>query len=124
MSSPHASRVAVIDPDCAVRDSLVVLLTAAGIVAQGFDSVEAFLAGTDPNLVGCVTGNIGRDGGPARQLFAAARSRGHDIPVILFSANMRPSVIRQAMNAGVAAVLARPANPGEFIAEVRRLLGI
>ena len=124
MASHRIARVAIVDPDCAVRDSLVALLTAAGIASQGFDTAEAFLAGTETNPVGCVTGNIGPDGGPGRQLFAAARSRDPAIRVILFSANMRQEVIHKAMRAGVAAVLARPANPGEFIGQVRRLLGI
>ncbi len=124
MSSSRPTRVAVIDPDCAVRDSLVALLGATGIASQGFDSIETFLAGLDSNPVGCVTGNIGRGGGPGLQLLAAVRSHGHAIPVILFGADLRQTVKRQVMRAGAAAVLARPANPGEFIAEVRRLLGI
>ena len=59
---------------------------------------------------------------PAPHILGTLRGLGHAVPVILFSVRNDAETRRLAEEAGATAVLAKPADPGEFIQLVRRLL--
>ena len=53
MTEQNEFKVAIIDDDDALRDALLVLVTAAGWHADGYASAEAFLASLDGERAGC-----------------------------------------------------------------------
>ena len=118
------ARVYVVDNDCAIRESIAALLESAGIGSRLFSSAEALLEAFDAADAGCVTADYGRSGEPGAHILETLRGRGHAVPVILFSMRQDEVAKRRAAQAGAAALLAKPADPGEFIQLVRRLLAI
>jgi two-component system response regulator FixJ len=120
----HGSKVYVVDADCAIRESMAALLDSAGIGSRLFPSAAALLEDFDVADAGCVTVDYGGPGDPGAQILGVLRGLGHAVPVILFSVRHDAQIKRRAGDAGAAALLAKPANPGEFIQLVRRLMAI
>jgi FixJ family two-component response regulator len=118
----HGTRVYVVDADGAIRESIAALLDSAGIASRLFPSAAALLDAFDPADAGCVTADYGGAGDPGAQILAALRGPGHAVSVILFSVRHDAEMKRRAEKAGAAALLAKPADPGEFVQLVRRLL--
>jgi FixJ family two-component response regulator len=117
-----SSRVYVVETDSVVRESLAALLDSAGISSRLFSSAETLLEAFDAQDAGCVTADCDGKGEPGLRLLGILRGLGHAVPVILFSAADDAETRRRAGEAGAAALLIKPADPGHFIHLVRSLI--
>jgi FixJ family two-component response regulator len=83
MTSNHPSTVFIIDNDVPLRASLRFLLESVGLVSEGFDSAEAFLAAFDPDRAGCLILDVRLPGMSGVVLQQALRERGCRLPIIV-----------------------------------------
>ena len=100
--------VPVVDDDAAVRDSLSLLLQAAGYVSVGFASAEALLAGL-PAEARCLIADVRMPGGmDGVCLVETLRRRGIPLPVILVSGHGDIPLAVRAIKAGAADFIEKP----------------
>jgi two-component system response regulator FixJ len=100
--------VPVVDDDGAVRDSLSLLLRAAGYASLGFASAEALLAGL-PAEARCLIVDVRMPGGmDGVTLVEALRRRGNTIPTILVSGHGDIPLAVRAMKAGAVDFIEKP----------------
>jgi len=83
MTTNHPSTVFIIDNDEPLRASLRFLLDSVGLVSEGFDSAEAFLAAFDPERAGCLILDVRLPGMSGVVLQQALRERGCRLPIIV-----------------------------------------
>jgi len=83
MTTNHPSTVFIIDNDVPLRASLRFLLDSVGLVSEGFDSAEAFLAAFDPERAGCLILDVRLPGMSGVVLQQALRERGCRLPIIV-----------------------------------------
>lgn len=100
--------VLVVDDDAAVRDSLSLLLRAAGYASRGFASAEALLAGL-PAEARCLIIDVRMPGGmDGVALVEALRRRGTLLPAILVSGHGDIPLAVRAMKAGAVDFIEKP----------------
>jgi len=83
MTTNHPSTVFIIDNDVPLRASLRFLLDSVGLVSEGFDSAEAFLAAFDPERAGCLILDVRLPGMSGVVLQQALRERACRLPIIV-----------------------------------------
>ena len=110
--------ISIIDDDEPVRDSLGLLLDAAGIEWGGFASCEAFLA-AGGNHAKCLILDIHMPGMSGLELLDALRRLGDDRPVIVVTAHPTPAAIERARAAGALAILEKPFKASELLSLIR-----
>lgn len=115
--------VAIVDDDEEVRLSMGSLLRACGFEARAFDSAAAFLAAAGLTAFGCLVTDVNMPGMTGLEMLDALRDRGAALPVIVISALDPEHTRRLAMAHGADAYLAKPVDPDELLACLRRLLG-
>lgn len=105
---PAAALVPVVEDDAAVRDSLTLLLRAAGYRSVGFASGEALLAGL-PAEARCLIADVRMPGGmDGVTMVEALRRRGIGLPVILVSGHGDIPLAVRAMKAGAVDFIEKP----------------
>ena len=102
MAMPHRNpsrlRVAVVDDDESVRESLQGLLASLGYAVETYSSAEAFLGSARPERLDCLILDVRMPGmsGPELQQELAARRR--EIPIVFISSygyeDVRPRIRR------------------------------
>jgi len=104
------SKVAVVDDDLAMLDSVQCLLESAGYTVSTYPSAVAFL--TDPTAwPACLITDQNMPEMTGLELAAHLRTKGAVIPVLLFSGHLSASLISRAAELGIE-VVGKPA-PGE-----------
>ncbi|MDB5374951.1 MAG: uncharacterized protein JWP04_3593 [Belnapia sp.] len=105
---PAVPLVPVVEDDAAVRDSLSLLLRAAGYASVGFASAEALLAGL-PAEARCLIADVRMPGGlDGVAMVEALRRRGVSLPVILVSGHGDIPLAVRAMKAGAVDFIEKP----------------
>ena len=101
-------RVALVDDDESMRESLPDLLRELGFAAQAFPSAEAFLASGDIAATQCLLLDVAMPGmsGPQLQRELTARKQG--IPIVFITARVDESVRRQLIEQGAVDCLFKP----------------
>jgi two-component system response regulator FixJ len=118
--APPAGVVFVIEDDDAVRDSLLVLLTAEGFEAVGFDNCAAAIiaiAGARPD---CLVLDFHVPGMNGAELIRTLAARRIALPVVLITGRIDRKTRLQAIASGADVVLHKPLDHGELIAAVQR----
>lgn len=95
MSTP-ARRVAVVDDDAAVLDSVCFLLEVEGHSAQPFVSGPAFLEALDPDRFDCVILDQHMPGLTGLELAQRLRATGNTLPIMLISGAVTPEILGKA----------------------------
>ena len=114
--------VPVVDDDGAVRDSLSLLLRAAGYASVGFASAEALLAGL-PAEARCLIVDVRMPGGmDGVALVEALRRRGSMIPAILVSGHGDIPLAVRAMKAGAVDFIEKPYEDTAILGAVAQAL--
>ena len=116
-----AGTVHIIDDDAAIRDSLRVLLEAAGFAVQTHDSPNAFLVAA-PRLEGCVLTDVRMpeiDGLELQQLLTQRCIR---LPVIVMTGLGDVPIAVRAMKAGAVDFLQKPFDDEQLLDAVHRAL--
>lgn len=119
--SPQAGpTVFLVDDDEAVRDSLSMLVRAAGLEVECFADPEAFLATFDPERHGCVVLDLRMPHRNGIEVFEAIRARGGPIPVLFLSAHGTVPLAVRAMRRGALDFLEKPVDHHTLLERIRR----
>jgi two-component system response regulator FixJ len=100
--------VFVIDDDSAALDSLLMLLEAEGMSAQGFSSGTQFLSAFNPALRGCIVTDVRMPGMDGVQLIQKLKSNDCALPIIVVTGHADVALAVQAMKAGAAEFVEKP----------------
>jgi two-component system, LuxR family, response regulator FixJ len=114
--------VHVVDDDEAVRDSLSLLLEAAGLSVRTYDSAIAFLKAL-PNLgAGCVLTDVRMPDLDGLELQRRLTELGIRLPVIVMTGHGDVPIAVEALKAGAADFLEKPFDDGQLLAAVSSAL--
>jgi two-component system response regulator FixJ len=110
--------VHVVDDDEAVRDSLGLLLEAAGLSVRTYDSATAFLKAL-PNLAaGCVLTDVRMPELDGLELQRRLTELGIRLPVIVMTGHGDVPIAVEALKAGAADFLEKPFDDAQLLAAV------
>jgi two-component system response regulator FixJ len=111
----------VVDDDADFRDSIHMLLEAAGFTVQSYASATQFLA--DHVLKGgCLIADIRMPDMDGLELQKEIIKRGIELPVIIITGHGDVPQAVQAMKAGAIDFIEKPFNPEHVLSSVRRAL--
>jgi two-component system, LuxR family, response regulator FixJ len=114
--------VHVVDDDEAVRDSLSLLLEAAGLSVRTYDSATAFLKAL-PNLAaGCVLTDVRMPELDGLELQRRLTELGIRLPVIVMTGHGDVPIAVEALKAGAADFLEKPFDDAQLLAAVSSAL--
>jgi two-component system response regulator FixJ len=111
--------VHVVDDDEAIRDSLAILLGAAGFTVATYPSAEAFLL-TAPQGSGCCVIDVRMPGMGGLELQEELVRRGRRIPVIVVTGHAEVPLAVKAMKAGAVDFVEKPFDEQTIVASIRR----
>jgi two-component system response regulator FixJ len=116
-----ADSVFIADDDPAIRDSLRLLLDAAGFKARAFGSAESFLA--DPAIKrGCLIADVRMPGMSGLELLEEIVRRQLHLAVIIITGHADIPLAVRAMKAGAVDFLEKPFDSALLAESVRRAL--
>jgi FixJ family two-component response regulator len=101
-------RVAVVDDDRSVRESLPDLLREFGFDSQAFSSSQEFLDRERGGKFGCLILDIGMPGMSGLELQKELRTRGDEVPIILITGRRDEAIRRRGLDAGAVEFLYKP----------------
>jgi two-component system response regulator FixJ len=116
-----AQTVHVVDDDEAIRDSLRILLEAAGFAVRAHQSATAFLAEA-PCLGGCVLTDVRMPEIDGLELQRRLNESGIRLPVIVMTGQADIPIAVRAMKAGAIDFLEKPFGDEALLDAVRRAL--
>jgi len=109
------SFVAIVEDDESVRESLEGLLESAGYDAILYTSAEDFLSSCRLGDIICLISDIGLPGMNGIELLRAVRTRRPELPVIIITGRLEPTVLQAALNAGARHVFRKPLGGADLI---------
>jgi two-component system, LuxR family, response regulator FixJ len=112
--------VAIVDDDEAVRDSLEILLTAAGYVPELYASARAFLERSGANHVGCLLADVRMPDMDGLELQEELSKRGSKLPVIIMTGHGDVPLAVRAMKAGAVDFLEKPFSRAQLVAGLEK----
>ena len=115
--------VHVVDDDDAFRDSLTVLLGAAGFTVASYPSADAFLV-TAPDGPGCVVIDVRMPGMGGLELQEELARRGRRIPVIVMTGHAEVPLAVKAMKAGAVDFVEKPFDEQVMLGAIRRAFSL
>jgi len=115
--------VHVVDDDEAIRDSLTLLLGAAGFTAASYPSADAFLAAA-PQGPGCIVIDVRMPGMGGLELQEELARRGRRIPVIVMTGHAEVPLAVKAMKAGAVDFVEKPFEEQAMLAAIRRAFSL
>lgn len=123
-SSTPDQRIYIVDDDEALRDSLAWLLDSAGYLTQSFDSAEAFLAGYNDGLTGCVLLDVRMPGMSGLELFDRLCELHATLPVIFITGHGDVPMAVAALKRGAADFIEKPFNDEDMLTLIRQCLAV
>ncbi len=115
----NQTRVAVVDDDPRVRESLESLLDAAQIEAHFFPSAESFLA-EDIGRFTCLVSDVKMPGMSGFELQRHVLDRRPSLPIIFISAYPDNSRISEAISLGAITFLQKPFDGEELLGWIEK----
>jgi FixJ family two-component response regulator len=119
MNTDVPATVAIVDDDPGVRDSLRVLLTAAGFQTREYGSAEAFLREPVEGARCCAIVDLRLPGMDGLALQEEMGRRGLAAPIIVVTAHGDVASARQALRSGAVDFLEKPIDNDELLTAVR-----
>lgn len=107
MTEPRRKKVAIVEDDDAVRDSLRFLLEIAGHAVEAFASAVAFLT-AEIDEMACLIADHHMPHMTGLDLVEMLRANGIGIPVLLVTGALSPALVGRAAELGVERVLEKP----------------
>jgi FixJ family two-component response regulator len=107
MAAVVRRKVAIVDDDHAVRDSLRLLLEVIGHAVETFASAAAFLS-ADIREMGCLILDHHMPFMTGLELAERLRADGSSIPIMLMTGSPSPAIAARAAELGVNRVLEKP----------------
>ncbi|MBS0352397.1 MAG: response regulator transcription factor [Proteobacteria bacterium] len=125
MNQPiESDTVYLVDDDAAVRDSISLLIETVGLNCRTYPSAEAFLAGLDAEIRGCLILDMRMEGMSGFELQEELNQRGCMLPTIFLSAHGDVPTTVRAMKAGAADFLTKPVNGALLLDRVQSALAL
>lgn len=115
-----ARTIFVVDDDAAVRDSLNILLNAAGYTAELYASARAFLERTNAKDAGCLLADVRMPDMDGLELQEELLRRGSGLPVIIMTGHGDVPLAVRAMKAGAVDFLEKPFTRAQLVAGLEK----
>lgn len=113
--------VFVVDDDEAFRDSVRVLLAAAGLASEGYPSAAEFLEGYQ-DVPGCLLLDVRMPGTSGLVLQDELAARGMRVPIVFVTGHGDVPMAVEAMKKGAVDFIEKPYRDEELLERVRRAL--
>ena len=115
--------VHIVDDEAIVRRSLTLLLRAAGVQAQAYESGEAFLSAAGAKLpFGCVLLDIRMPGMDGLAVMREMAARGLRLPIVIVTAHGDVPLAVEAMKAGACDFVEKPYAAASILGAVEAAL--
>jgi two-component system, LuxR family, response regulator FixJ len=114
MSKAHRGKIAIVDDDAAVRDSLRLLLEILGHPAETFESAAKFLK-ADVQDFPCLISDYRMPYMTGLDLAARLRADGANIPILLIADWPTPAILARAAEVGINRVLEKPTSDVDLL---------
>lgn len=114
--------VHVVDDNAAIRDSLVLLLEAAGHPARAHADAAAFLDVLDPAQPGCLIADVRMPGMSGLELQHHLKTSRIDLPVIIITGHGDVAMAVQALKEGACDFIEKPFDEDVLMASVANAL--
>jgi FixJ family two-component response regulator len=121
--SDSTPTVFIVDDDEAVRDSLSIVLEAAGYAVLSFGSARHFLDAYVPGRSGCLLVDLDLPEMDGPELVGALVGRDVLLPAVLMSGRLRNGRLGRSLPRGIVAILYKPFGEHELIERVEFALG-
>jgi FixJ family two-component response regulator len=119
MNVPRPPKIAIVDDDESVRESLVGLVESVGYDVAFFSSAEEFLSVAHLDRFGCLIFDVRLPGMSGLQLYCHLRTDNQRIPTIFITAHADAAVQSRALAEGAEAFLYKPFKPEALFDVVR-----
>jgi FixJ family two-component response regulator len=113
------ARIAVVDDDESVRESLPDLLRSSGYDTIAFASAHAFLESGRINSIDCLILDVAMPGMSGPELQQELKRRGHQVPVIFITAHSIDGVWPDLLRDGAVARLTKPFSESAILGSIR-----
>lgn len=123
MDEPRGT-VFIVDDDAAVRESMALFMSSAGIPSRTFASAVDFLRAYDPDAPGCILLDVRMPGMSGIELQQRLDELGATLPVIFLTAFADVPTAVGALKAGAVDFLQKPVRPDELVERVRQALDV
>src|SRR5712671_4786010 len=119
MDEQRPPKIAIVDDDESVRESLAGLVESVGYDAAFFNSAEEFLSLARPDQFACLIFDVRLPGMSGLQLYCQLRTDRQRIPTVFITAHADAAVQSQALAQGAEAFLYKPFEPKVLLDAVR-----
>lgn len=114
--------VFVVDDDPGIRDSLRMVLEAAGFRVEAFESAEQFLAAYPDDPGGCIISDVRMNGMSGLELLEHLINRSVTTPVIMLTGHGDVPTAVYSMKLGAADFVEKPVQRHDLISRIRAVL--
>jgi len=114
MTEAERRKLAIVDDDLAVRDSLRFLLEVIGHLVETFASAAEFLKANIQHFA-CLILDHHMPNMTGLQLAERLRADGVGIPILLVTGSPSPAIVARAAELGIARVLEKPLNDEDLL---------
>ena len=114
----HEPVAYIVDDDEAVRDSLGLLLKAAGVGSRAYESAEAFLAEFEPREYGCLVLDIRMPGMGGLELQTVLQQRNVALPIVFITAHGDVPMAVEAVRRGAVDFIQKPFDDEALVEKV------
>ena len=111
--------VCIVDDDEAIRESLKLLLFAAGLQSCTYDSADSFLADPEPPKFDCMLLDVRMPGTDGLELFRLLQQRHVGYPIIFITGHGDIPLAVSAIKRGAFDFLTKPFREGELLEKIR-----
>ena len=115
--------VYVVEHDSAVRDSLCLLLSTAGIDSEAYDSAERFLESFNPDRIGCLVTEVDLPGLSGLDLLDRLRDLQVELPTIVLARHGDVGQAVRAVRSGALDYLEKPFVDRVLLRWIREVFG-
>jgi len=121
-TSADKPRIAVVDDDSSMRQSIVRLLRATGFLPVSFASGESFLQAQATKQSACVVVDLTMPGLSGFEVRLELAKSEPGLPVILLTAHADPALCVIAKRQGFVACLPKPVVPSDLLSAITQAL--
>ena len=119
MDAPRPPKIAIVDDDESVRESLVGLVESVGYDVAFFSSAEEFLSLAHLDQFACLIFDIRLPGMSGLQLYCHLRTDHKRVPTVFITAHADAGIQSRALAEGAEAFLYKPFKPEALLDVVR-----
>ncbi len=115
MSTNEQITVFIVDDEEAIRDSLTMLIESVGLVAETYDSAQAYLENFDPARPGCLILDVRMKGMSGLSLQDELNKKPLHPPIIIITGHGDVQMAVRAVKAGASEFLEKPFNEQQLL---------